>query len=299
MIDAIIYGRELGGVEDEQEAGERFEKIRQFLKYNKYPANADRPEKSRLRSAATHYKLIDATDDEPEKLMMKDKVVIIDHHEQYTIARHAHESVNHVGINKTTAKVAELYHWVRIKDTVSLVIKNCLVCSQAAAKSRRSKDDVEASPNGIKRKASDMDGELDPANSRPHPDHSPIRASAQGHQPIAPSNPQVASVSDDIEHSFELPVDPQIMEGIEQEPPSTTYTNYEMAGGYRRPAARMIDPIEATKAYVAQSAPQAQMMPSSSGFADRSTGDIHQQLLDAMQGHDERELRSSSNRSKT
>jgi hypothetical protein len=104
---------------------ERFDKIKFYLKYGKYPAGADRAEKSRLRSAATHYKLIP----EDDKLMLKDKEVISDPQKQYEIARNVHV-LQHGGINKTTATIAEKYHWVRIKETVSLVIRNCAQCKE-------------------------------------------------------------------------------------------------------------------------------------------------------------------------
>ncbi|KAF9700893.1 hypothetical protein EKO04_000578 [Ascochyta lentis] len=128
LVDAIIYGRDLGQ-DDDFVSEERFDKIRFYLKNGKYPNGADRAEKSRLRSAATHYKLTPATDDEPEKLWLKGKEVISDAQRQYEIARDVHHK-SHGGINKTTAAIAELYHWVRIKETVSQVIRNCPECSE-------------------------------------------------------------------------------------------------------------------------------------------------------------------------
>ena len=65
--------------------------------------------------------------------MLKDKEVISDPQQQYEIARKVHIQ-GHGGINKTTATIAEKYHWVRIKETVSLVIKNCPECKDTAAK---------------------------------------------------------------------------------------------------------------------------------------------------------------------
>lgn len=126
LVDAIIYGRDLEqGEGDELVSEERFDKIRFYLKTGKYPAGADRAEKSRLRSAATHYKLID----EGDKLMLRDKEVISDAGRQYEIARSVHAQ-SHGGINKTTATIAEKHHWVRIKETVSLVIRNCAECKE-------------------------------------------------------------------------------------------------------------------------------------------------------------------------
>jgi GNAT superfamily N-acetyltransferase len=125
LIDAIIFGRDLGPEGEDFVSEERFDKIKFYLKYGKYPAGADRAEKSRLRSAATHYKL----EPESDKLMLKDKEVISDPQRQYEIARNVHV-LQHGGINKTTATIAEKYHWVRIKETVSLVIRNCAQCKE-------------------------------------------------------------------------------------------------------------------------------------------------------------------------
>lgn len=61
--------------------------------------------------------------------MLKGKEVISDPQKQYEIARGIHV-LQHGGINKTTAIIAEKYHWVRIKETVSLVIKNCGECKE-------------------------------------------------------------------------------------------------------------------------------------------------------------------------
>lgn len=138
LVDAIIYGRDLGPEGEDFVSEERFDKIRFYLKHGKYPNGADRAEKSRLRSAATHYKLLPAEDDDDlsgdkdnERLMLKDKEVVADPQRQYEIARRVH-AAQHGGINKTTATIAEKYHWVRIKETVSLVIKNCPDCKDAS-----------------------------------------------------------------------------------------------------------------------------------------------------------------------
>ncbi|KAF2011765.1 hypothetical protein BU24DRAFT_426863 [Aaosphaeria arxii CBS 175.79] len=128
LVDAIIYGRDLGE-DDTFVSEERFDKIRFYLRNGKYPNNADRAEKSRLRSAATHYKLIPAQGDIAEKLVLKGKEVISEPQRQYEIARDVHHR-SHGGINKTTAAIAEQYHWVRIKETVSQVIRNCPECSE-------------------------------------------------------------------------------------------------------------------------------------------------------------------------
>ena len=128
LIDAIIFGRDLGGEGDEMVSEERFDKIRYYLKTGTYPNGSDRAEKSRLRSAATHYRLIPTPDeDEEDKLMLKGKEVVSDPNRQYDIARRVHLN-GHGGINKTTASIADKYHWVRIKETVSIAIRNCAEC---------------------------------------------------------------------------------------------------------------------------------------------------------------------------
>ncbi|KAI1822581.1 hypothetical protein F4861DRAFT_382925 [Xylaria intraflava] len=128
LVDAIIYGRDLGT--DAGEGGdpllvseERFDRIKFYLKYGRYPNGSDRAEKSRLRSAATHYKLLDN-----DVLMLKGKEVISDPVRQMAVARKTHGEGGHAGINKTTSVIAEKYHWSRIKETVSDVIRTCDQC---------------------------------------------------------------------------------------------------------------------------------------------------------------------------
>ncbi|KAK3952340.1 hypothetical protein QBC32DRAFT_370403 [Pseudoneurospora amorphoporcata] len=126
LVDAIIFGRDLGDAEGNEElvSEERFDKIRFYLKHSRYPNGADRAEKSRLRSAATHYRLLDG-----DILMLKDREVIADPRRQYEIAREVHNQ-SHAGINRTTATITERYHWSRIKETVSDVIRNCSECKE-------------------------------------------------------------------------------------------------------------------------------------------------------------------------
>lgn len=126
-VDAVIYGRDLKADGENDSSEERFDKIRYYLRHQLYPQGADRSEKSRLRSAATHYKLVGGQDGVPEKLFLKDKEVISDLQAQYEIAKQIHLQA-HGGINKTTAIIATKYHWIRIKETVSHVIKNCPEC---------------------------------------------------------------------------------------------------------------------------------------------------------------------------
>ncbi|KAK3319767.1 hypothetical protein B0T19DRAFT_361600 [Cercophora scortea] len=147
LVDAIMFGRDLGDAaggagSEELVSEERFDKIKFYLKYGRYPNGADRAEKSRLRSAATHYKLLDG-----DVLMLKDKEVISDPQRQYDIARGVHNQV-HAGINKTTATIAERYHWSRIKETVSDVIRNCAECKELG-KTSSAAQTQQPSPSGV------------------------------------------------------------------------------------------------------------------------------------------------------
>ena len=78
-VDAIIYGRELLGSLDSSLGAYRFDKIKLYLETGKYPGMADRQEKSRLRSSASHYRL------EKGKLMLRDKEVVLDPVQQLQI----------------------------------------------------------------------------------------------------------------------------------------------------------------------------------------------------------------------
>ena len=170
-MDAIIYGRDLGPEGEDFVFEERFDKIRFYLKHNKYPDGADRAEKSRLRSAATHYRLIPTENGSgEEKLMLKDKEVISDPQRQYEIARSTH-ALQHGGINKTTAAIAEQYHWVRIKETVSLAIKNCPQCKEPAKDPAMRQVDV----NGLEISRQELQSSNGMRKSRSH--------QGQGHDP--------------------------------------------------------------------------------------------------------------------
>ena len=69
-VDAIMYGRELINTSDPAVGAYRFDKIKFYLETGRYPAMADRQEKSRLRSSASHYRL------ENGKLMLKGREVV-------------------------------------------------------------------------------------------------------------------------------------------------------------------------------------------------------------------------------
>lgn len=186
LVDAIIFGRDLVVGEneegtDELVSQERFEKIKFYLKHGKYPDGADRAEKSRLRSSATHYTLSSG-----DVLMLNNRECIADSGRQYDIAREVHAQRQHGGINKTTAAIAERYHWSRIKDTVSDVIRACTECNDV-----RDKDTAKASPAVIVGKPATINpknqfngSSLPSSNSRPAVSNvsavAPPRASSQG-----------------------------------------------------------------------------------------------------------------------
>ncbi|KAF2144547.1 uncharacterized protein K452DRAFT_325103 [Aplosporella prunicola CBS 121167] len=153
LVDAIIYGRHLGYSPEEADAEERFEKIKYYLKTGEYPGDADRAEKSRLRSAAAHYTLAKSDDNGVEKLMMGKKEVVISPKEQYRLARTYHRE-RHFGINKTTSVISEKYHWPRIKLTVTEVINNCDECQEKDRKKRRSSEKAERPRANLSKAAS-------------------------------------------------------------------------------------------------------------------------------------------------
>ena len=219
---------------------ERFDKIRYYLKHGKYPNGADRAEKSRLRSAATHYKLLPAEDgdtrEDSERLMLKDKEVVSDPQRQYEIARKIHIQ-QHGGINKTTATIAEKYHWVRIKETVSLVIKNCSECKESAPRPVvRQASGSNAEYPGQGRRTAPPDNSMidqlirfDNNASSPANPVQPLPATAapppkrtshqQNMAPIAHMRP--------LDDNYTIPLDPQIM----QSQPSTFH---DFAEGMRQ-----------------------------------------------------------------
>ena len=214
LVDAIIYGRDLGQ-DDDFVSEERFDKIRFYLKNGKYPNGADRAEKSRLRSAATHYKLTPADDDTPEKLWLKGKEVIPDPQQQYDIAQTIHQK-SHGGINKTTAAIAELYHWVRIKETVSQVIRNCPECSEmnkGLSAMRQNQNRTGLLPQ------STAQSPLTPTPPAQYP------LSQMRHRQDSPSNQiqiEVAQHQNSFpqyvsNNEYDMPVDPALMEGIQSD----------------------------------------------------------------------------------
>jgi hypothetical protein len=216
-VDAIIYGRSLGG-DDDFVSEERFDKIKFYLKYDKYPNGADRAEKSRLRSASLHYSLIPAEGNKPEKLMLKGKEVIPDPQKQYEIARAFHLD-RHGGINKTTASIAEKYHWVRIKETVSQVIRHCPECGEPS-KVEPSKT-VPAKRSSTRRTSS----EPKPRSRSPSPSKQLQQEAQEASLPEIQEQLEAYSATNypnDLVHYREgdMPVDPQLMSHLMETPPS-------------------------------------------------------------------------------
>lgn len=264
-MDAIIYGRDLGQEEETEDdaSEERFDKIKYYLEHGTYPNGADRAEKSRLRSAATHYKLVMSADGGGEaKLMLKGKEVVADPKQQYDVARRVHlqqetSGKSHAGINKTTAAIAEKYHWERIKATVNAVIKDCPECKIVNKPPSRQDDSGFRNGNGPPRPAQSSSTLSEPhlpdTPSNTHSNNpsyvlngtrqsSPevnltalelynkdvdeqaqaqiqreFNSYAYGHEP---QQPQPQST-----HGSFVPVDPQIMEGIEQANAGLDQTN--------------------------------------------------------------------------
>ncbi|KAI9934173.1 hypothetical protein MW887_005246 [Aspergillus wentii] len=250
-VDAIIYGRDLNTEGDDSITQDRFDKIRYYLKHSKYPRGADRAEKSRLRSAATHYKLIGGENGKPEKLMLKDKEVVSDPQQQYDIARDIHVQ-QHAGINKTTAAIAVQYHWVRIKETVSRVIRDCPQCKetlkQPTTNEFRGEDGSEVeddmkpglresgtglSPNGtIGTNQLMNDNPIDPS-----PNHNPF---------ISPHPPAVPGAVESMSDYTAIPLDPQIID-IHQHLPRfqhpDTMTDPYAHGSHNLPSSNFDDEV--------------------------------------------------------
>lgn len=254
LVEAIVYGRSLGSDAEDIVSEERFDKIRYYLKNGTYPSGADRAEKSRLRSAATHYKLVGGEDNGggEEKLMLKDKEVVSDPQRQYQISKQVHAQ-QHGGINKTTATIAERFHWVRIKETVSLVIKNCPDCKDTAAKAPTVRPLGEASgqhrkagfplgqngphdPNSMIERLVNFD-QIDASNSGPNPrDLSISRSPETDHQ--APT-----AMMRRLQEFNGIPVDPQIDPRIISQPlgPGGHYGSDNYTGAQHRAETRYVD----------------------------------------------------------
>jgi hypothetical protein len=164
--------------------------------------------------------LTPAKDEEPEKLWLKGKEVIADPQKQYEIARDLHHK-SHGGINKTTAAIAELYHWVRIKETVSQVIRNCPECSEmnkglSAMRQNQNQNQSQArysqTSNGQSPLTPTPPVEMythvhpTPTPRRDSPSSQLIKEAAQQQTPFS-AYPQRST--------HDMPLDPALMEGIQ------------------------------------------------------------------------------------
>ncbi|KAI9728469.1 MAG: hypothetical protein M1828_003871 [Chrysothrix sp. TS-e1954] len=251
LTDAIIYGRDLGIDTEDIASEERFEKIRQvlhfsrdthlktislrllfflaaetyYLKTGQYPSDADRAQKSRLRSAAMHYKLLPApvpSDPEANKLMLNNKEVISDPAVQASIARNVHVAQHHAGINKTTATIAETYHWTRIKETASLTIRNCPKCKELS-KAPIIRPDQALFGNGntaqgytsVSAAGRDVgsDHETRPEDSSIPPPTNKTRQQQQ--QSSAANDPQQQQQQQQPQSPSSVPLDPQLLQRLQ------------------------------------------------------------------------------------
>lgn len=152
--------------------------------------------------------------------MLKDKEVVSDPQHQYEIARQIHLQ-QHGGINKTTATIALKYHWVRIKETVSMVIKNCPQCKEAP------KAPPLITDNGLKREKAP-----NPTTREEPVEMSPCDFTASSDQlihglpydskqdPFVTTHTPVMHESVDVMNDYtDIPLDPQIMDDIQQHLP--------------------------------------------------------------------------------
>ena len=166
--------------------------------------------------------------------MLKDKEVVSDPQRQYEIARNVHAQ-HHGGINKTTAIIAEKYHWVRIKETVSLVIKNCPDCKDTSTKPTATKPTPNnhgsyageypkhPGPNQLRKAGQVPNAPIGMIEQLIHFDNPPTTRSdpqpqtQAGNQqqqhtaPVAPMRPLQEYSSTHVDSN--LPVDPQLMQG--------------------------------------------------------------------------------------
>lgn len=258
-MDAIIFGRDLKD-DDDYVSEERFDKIRFYLEKGKYPPSADRSEKSRLRSAATHYRLNNG------KLMLKDKEVVADSQLQYEIARTVH-SQSHGGINKTTANIAEKYHWVRIKETVSQVIRNCADCKEHGKLPAGGRTEVHTPPKRAspsKQVSQQLLTEqqqtalMNQAQQLHHqhqhqhqhqqmPMQAPHQSMSMAQQSAAALMANDAAVPGDMESTatmtvasgMEIPVDPRMMDGVEHHEVQYVQQLHHQQVGFAAPVAPM------------------------------------------------------------
>jgi hypothetical protein len=164
--------------------------------------------------------LTPAKDEEPEKLWLKGKEVIADPQKQYEIARDLHHK-SHGGINKTTAGIAELYHWVRIKETVSQVIRNCPECSEMNKGLSAMRQNQNQNQNQA-RYSQPSNGQSPLTPTPPvemyahlHPTPPPPRDSPGAQLKLEAAQQQTSFPAYPQRSSRDVPLDPALMEGIQ------------------------------------------------------------------------------------
>lgn len=140
--------------------------------------------------------------------MLKDKEVISDPQAQYDIATAIHLQT-HGGINKTTAVIATKYHWVRIKETVSHVIKNCPECKDT------NKPPILRGDGTRPARSKTLEGQTAPADI-PIP-LTPVKQEAGGEreilpQPASDTNNLPPPVSHDQQNGHKMPLSNHISE---------------------------------------------------------------------------------------
>ena len=175
--------------------------------------------------------------------MLKGKEVISDPQAQYDIAKQIHEE-SHAGINKTTAVIATKFHWVRIKETVSHVIKNCPECKDTnkppilrgdGTRSTRSKT-IEGqdkppelsslTPTPVKSEGQGNEGSHSDSNGAAHVDLNHVQNGHDLRKPVdlsphlmptmnntLPDNMQADQMSMNLAHQ-DMPLDDTIDDGI-------------------------------------------------------------------------------------
>lgn len=152
--------------------------------------------------------------------MLKDKEVVSDPQRQYEIARQIHAQ-QHGGINKTTATIALKYHWVRIKETVSMVIKNCPECKEAPKTPLNSSDALSSRKEKTQLNSRDRTFTLTPTNGFETPPDQLINNNQfEKDSQFTTAHPQMIHAPVDTMDYTDLPLDPQIMDDLQQHLPA-------------------------------------------------------------------------------
>jgi GNAT superfamily N-acetyltransferase len=131
LISSYIFTKDLAIIKEDL-SGSKHSHILTYLLSGQYPANSTRQDRSRLRSAAYNYEVINS------KLYLRGREVIGEQDEQIRITQEIHE-YEHTGVNRTTKLVSNKYYWPRIKSTVKKVIEDCEFCKESHESSKGSK----------------------------------------------------------------------------------------------------------------------------------------------------------------